>query len=142
MYIDEFIIMPNHVHGIVIIDRNAETLPVEASHVEKSNVETSHVMSLPQRENQFSKPIRGSLSVIIQQFKSSVTRRCRKEGISRVVWQPRFFDHIIRNDRSFNRIKEYIQINPQKWEYDHENENDIPAESKEKIWKELLKSTL
>ncbi len=120
--IDEFVIMPNHVHGIVIINRN---------------VETSHVMSL-QRENLFAKPIGGSLSVIIQQFKSSVTRWCRKEGISHFMWQSRFFDHIIRDERSLNRIREYIQINPQKWEYDRENENDIPSESKEKIWKEIL----
>lgn len=71
----EFIVMPNHVHFILIL---APPVVVGTSHVV---VGTSHVMSVPNSEsklNQFGKPIPGSVSVIIQQYKSSVKRWCNK----------------------------------------------------------------
>ncbi|MBI2487427.1 MAG: transposase [Deltaproteobacteria bacterium] len=105
--LDEFVIMPNHVHGIVIIKND-------------NNVETRHGVSLQQR-NQFSKPIPGSLSIIINQYKSSVTRRCRKNGHSNFAWQSRFYDHIIRNENSLQKIREYINNNPIKWDIDENN---------------------
>ncbi len=117
--IDAYVIMPNHVHGIVVIDNN-----VGKSHI--VNVETRHVVSLqqskqPNQTNRFSKPIKGSLSVIVQQYKSSVMRRCRKLGIHYFAWQSRFYDHVIRDDYSLKRIREYIIHNPKKWEYDRDN---------------------
>ena len=71
--LDEYIIMPNHVHGIIIINYQ---LPVE----------TCHGMSL-RKQNQFSKPISQSLSMIVNHFKSAVTRQCRKKGFTKFQWQ-------------------------------------------------------
>ena len=65
--LDEFVIMPNHLHGIVIIDNDNVS----------TNVETCYGMSL-QKYNQFSKPIPKSLSIIINHFKSVVKRWCNK----------------------------------------------------------------
>ena len=59
-----------------------------------------------------------SLGSIIGQFKSVTTKRIRKMGYSDFGWQSRFHDHIIRNEVSFHRIKEYILNNPQRWEFD------------------------
>jgi len=79
-------------------------------------VRPSHVMA--QQHNQFSKPIPGSISVIIQQYKSSVTRFVNKNNISHFSWQSRFYEHIIRNEQSYQQIAEYIINNPKNWQED------------------------
>jgi REP element-mobilizing transposase RayT len=102
--LDEFIVVPNHLHGIVII----------------SNVETCHGMSLqkPSNRNIFTKPLSGPLSTVINQYKCTVTRECRKIGYSDFSWQSRFYEHIIRNEKSLQKIRQYIMNNPVKWELD------------------------
>ncbi|MFA9404307.1 MAG: transposase [Anaerolineales bacterium] len=114
--IDEIIVMPNHIHGILIL---AETLPVETPPAaETLPVETLHATSLPSSTMSSISPRRGSLGVIIRSFKSAVTRWARKNGHPNFAWQPRFYDHIIRNEDALSRIRFYIQINPMKWEHD------------------------
>lgn len=115
VHIDAYVIMPNHVHGIVVIDR-------------PPNVETRHVASLQQpttqpidQFNKFGPLKRGSLQAIIHAYKSSVTRWCRKNGQEHFSWQERFYEHIIRQDGSLDRIREYIINNPAKWKDDKEN---------------------
>jgi REP-associated tyrosine transposase len=98
--IDYFIVMPNHVHGIVIIN---------------NFVGTRDRVSLQQ---QFGKQLKNSLSLIINQYKGSVTRYARKNGCEKFAWQSRFYDHIIRNEQDLHRIRKYIQNNPLKWEVD------------------------
>ena len=63
--LDSYVVMPNHVHGIIIIN-------------ETQNVETCHGMSLQTNKNEFSKPVKNSLSVIVNQFKGAVKRYCNK----------------------------------------------------------------
>ena len=88
-------IMPNHLHGIIIIE-DTET-PVSTI-------------------NSFRKS--SSLGSIINQFKGKCTKRIRKAGHPDFAWQPRYFDHIIRNDESLQNIRRYIEENPVKWEMD------------------------
>lgn len=92
----EHIVMPNHVHGIVVIDKPVET--------PESGVSTIKW-----------KP--GTLGVIINQYKRAVTIGCRKIHAD-FAWQSRFHDHIIRNDESFHRISNYIKNNPSNWSDD------------------------
>ena len=94
--IDYFVIMPNHVHGIIIIN---------------DAVETRDRVSL-QNDEKFGKPLKNSLPVIINQYKGSVTRKIRKSGSPFFQWQPRFYDHIIRNEKDLHRIRTYIKNNP------------------------------
>ncbi len=103
----EFIIMPNHIHGIIGIVRP-----------QQDTVRTRHVVSQPRETNQFGKTIAGSLSAIIGQFKSTLTRWSRKNGHENFAWQGRFHDHIIRNDGAFQRISDYIKNNPANWNKD------------------------
>ncbi len=98
--IDEYIVMPNHIHGIIII------------------VETLHATSLRPSPMSSISPRTGSLSVIVRSFKSAVTRWARKNDYPNFAWQPRFYDHIIRNETALSRIRTYIQNNPQRWEVD------------------------
>ncbi|MGK7899787.1 MAG: transposase [Xenococcus sp. (in: cyanobacteria)] len=117
VYIDAYVIMPNHVHGIVTIDRP----------IQKSNVETRNFASLQSslqstnKSNKFAPLKPGSLQAIIHAYKASVTRWCRKNGDDIFRWQPRFYEHIIRNDDSLNNIRQYIVNNPLKWSEDSNN---------------------
>jgi len=59
----------------------------------------------------------GSVSTIIRSYKSVVTKHARKINPA-FIWQPRFYDHIIRNDGSYERIRQYITENPKNSEED------------------------
>jgi putative transposase len=120
--VDEYAVMPNHVHMILALNEQSSvgTSSVGTSSVGTSHVGTSHVMSLPREphQNKFSKPVAGSVSVIIQQYKSSVKRWCDQNNRNNFEWQSRFHDHIIRNAESYERIKQYIRENPARWNAD------------------------
>mgnify|MGYP000029442385 CR=1 FL=1 len=108
--LDYYVIMPNHIHGIIIIN---------------SNVETCHGMSLQQNENKFSKPIKNSLSMIINHFKGSLKRWANKNGFTHFKWQARFYDRIIRNENELFNIRRYIEQNPLKWDIEKNNPENI-----------------
>ena len=71
--------------------------------------------------NKFAPLKPGSLQAIINAYKSSVTRWCRKNGYDNFAWQPRFYDHVIRDEHSLAKIQEYIVNNPDKWDEDQDN---------------------
>ena len=120
-----FIVMPNHVHGIVIIDKVDDGRGFHdsfAGNIETQNIveETQNIASLPRGRrkpvNQFG-PQSQNLASIIRGFKIGVTKNARQIK-SDFAWQPRFHDHIIRNDASFERISNYIKNNVILWEKD------------------------
>ena len=98
-------IMPNHVHGIVVIDGNK-------TKYDRRVVETWRAASLQDIAN-----LQGWLSVVIGGLKSSITRYTNKNKIS-FSWQPRFHDHIIRDNSELNRIANYIENNVANWKDD------------------------
>ena len=129
----EHIIMPNHVHGIIELTNVGTHHNAGARHDVGArhgvplrdntdiSVGASHGMPLPPpspKINQFGKPISGSLSVIINQYKSSVKRWCNKNGQEQFKWQRNYHDHIIRNEQSYQTISNYIISNPAKWNDD------------------------
>jgi putative transposase len=106
--LDEFVIMPNHVHGILtIISGNG------------CRGMARHAPTV----RQFANPVAQSLSSIIGSFKSAVTRQI---NISRnhpgmPVWQRNYYEHIIRNETEMDRIRQYIIHNPSQWDNDENN---------------------
>jgi len=120
----EFIIMPDHMHGIIIIDHfhraEAETpnLGVSAPNPggAAENIQYFGDPKSPKSKsggkNEQWKP--GTLGVIINQYKRICTINARKIHPN-FAWQPRFHDIIIRNDRAFKTISNYIINNPTKW---------------------------
>jgi len=108
--LDEYIIMPNHIHGILVLNEQ---------------VGTRHAVSLPER---FRKPVPGSLSTIVRSFKSAVTKRINEMHLTgdTQFWQPRYYDRIIRNEKELQKIRDYIANNVITWAFDKENPEDVP----------------
>ena len=102
--IDKFVIMPNHVHGILFLDYS---LTGKYERVAK-NIKYRSI-------NKFSNPVKNSISIIINQYKSSVKRWCNQNGYEYFQWQPRFYDQILRNEKSIDAIRQYINTNPRNW---------------------------
>lgn len=102
--LDEYIIMPNHVHGIV-----------RATHASPQHASPQQPQPAPARE-----PKRQSIGTIIGSYKSAVTKQSNKirntPGIS--VWQRNYWEHIIRNEKSLENIRNYIINNPAQWAED------------------------
>jgi REP element-mobilizing transposase RayT len=96
----EFVVMPNHIHGIIMIGENEYNTPCgDAMHCVCTN------QFVPQSKN---------LSSIIRGYKSAVTVFARKNKID-FEWHPRFHDRIIRSTFEYNNISNYIINNPAKW---------------------------
>ena len=101
--LDVFVIMPNHIHGILWI---VKTIPKE------------------DKTRDYGKMIPGSIPTVIRSYKSIVTKKiniiCHQKGISS-VWQRNFYEHINRNETSLEEIRKYIINNPLNWDNDDEN---------------------
>lgn len=114
---DEFVVMPNHIHGIVWIvgpDVNGQS---------KSNqvdVRATGRLPIPHVDDNRWGPKPKSLSAFVAGYKSSVTKRINLlRGTPRSkVWMQNFHDRVIRNESELSAIREYIQNNPLKWELD------------------------
>ena len=91
--LDEYIIMPNHIHGIIIIDPD-------------NNVRVENFR--PQRKTDLSNVIKG--------FKIGVTKWCNTNNFINFKWQRSFHDRIIRNEKELFNIRNYIKQNPLKWD--------------------------
>ena len=106
--LDEFVVMPNHLHGIIVIIHNVGAY-----------------CNTP-LQNQFKSPSK-TIGAIVRGFKSVATKEISKlnktPGIP--VWQRNYYEHIIRNENELTKIRAYIQNNPLKWSLDRENPNRI-----------------
>ena len=117
--LDEWVVMPNHFHGIIIIKNPLETFRrVETFRRNVSSINNENAPNDNQNKSRL-KP--NSLGSIIGQFKSVCTKQIWKMGFTDFRWQTRFHDHIIRDEESLYRIRQYIINNPQKWELDRNN---------------------
>jgi REP element-mobilizing transposase RayT len=107
LYPNEFVVMPNHVHGIIWI-------------VNADNVGATRRVAPTTRPHG---PDSGSIGAIIGQFKSVTTKRINalRNTPGAPIWQRNYYEHIIRNDETLARIRAYIQSNPQRWAEDREN---------------------
>ena len=96
--LDYYQIMPNHFHGIIILQ----------------SVGKRRGVSL-QMERDFGHILPNSLSIIVNQLKGSVKRWANKNGFNSFQWQRSFYDRIIRNEEELFQIRKYIEQNPLKW---------------------------
>jgi REP element-mobilizing transposase RayT len=149
--LDAFIVMPNHIHGIILIradgvgakqlgqvgaTRPGQTECISGEDIMPDEKPVGNDGS-PLREDTVpdeasvgndgspvpNGPVPGSLGAMIGQFKSRVTKRLwAKPGLSGIpVWQRNYYEHIIRNENERIRIRGYIESNPVNWDDDDEN---------------------
>ncbi len=112
--LDEFAVMPNHIHGIISI---IGTTDVGACHGMPLRANCEPTIN----EYKFGKPQPNSIPMIINQFKGTITRCCRKNNIHDFQWQRNYFERIIRNEHELNKTREYIINNPYNWANDRNN---------------------
>ena len=108
------IVMPNHVHAIVIINAIA---PVETQNLASQNMQTTKTETQNFASLQRFGPQSKNLASVVRGFKIGVTKYANKNGLS-FAWQSRFHDHIIRNQFEMNHIANYIQNNVIRWKDD------------------------
>jgi putative transposase len=132
--IDEYIIMPNHIHGILIIDHTVGNANLRSqqnndnvgnndrcSLQNNDNIGNNDRCSLPTNNNKKNRNME-LIPKIISQFKSSTTREIRKKYDDlNFGWQKSYYDHLIRNDKSLFNIRQYIILNPLNWDEDENN---------------------
>lgn len=131
--LDEFVVMPNHVHGIIIIDKPDNDGGdggrdgggddggdgdgrdgKDAINRVSTDTDTKKTGGITGKNNPM---FHENISRIIRWYKGRCAFEIRKIHAD-FAWQPRFHDHIIRNQESYEKIKNYIVNNPQKWNED------------------------
>ena len=90
---------------------------------EKIRVETNCNLSLQRNQKQHGTS--QTIGSIIRGFKIGVTKYARKNTDIYAVWQSNYYDRIVRNEDELNRIREYILRNPEKWDDDRNNTENI-----------------
>jgi putative transposase len=110
--LDEFVVMPNHMHGIIIVGAPFMA-PYGPGAVNQGAINRAPT----------------GLGEIVRSFKALATRRIRQAGVTVFAWQRNYYEHIIRDEESLNRIREYIVNNPLQWALDRENPDFIGAGS-------------
>jgi REP element-mobilizing transposase RayT len=117
--LDAFVVMPNHLHGIVVIneDWKTGTTLVGAQHAAPLQP-TPSVSS-----KTFAKVAPGSLGAVVRSFKSAVSREINllRGTPGAAVWQRNYYEQIVRDEKMLNALRQYIEANPANWANDEEN---------------------
>ena len=119
--LDEYVIMPNHLHGIVFINESDQSRQGDAG---------KRVGARPTPTAQISPPT-PTLGMIVGAFKSKsvkdVLAHIEENGLDMIgkIWQRNYFERVIRNERDLDNIRTYIRNNPVNWDQDDENPKRI-----------------
>ena len=120
IWIDVFVIMPNHVHILIWL---------------KPNPEQIDEMATRSKERTFGDAVPGSLSALIGGYKNSVTQQAINQGlIPKSFWQDNFHDHIVRGNQELERIRSYIVTNPNRW-FEDQLHPDAPPNQFNRTWR-------
>jgi putative transposase len=142
--LDEFVIMPNHLHGIIILCDNVGAALVDAQNNANSIATQKIIPNVNPDESRNnihlnnnragtrSVPTNIGLGDVIGAFKSITTNEYIK-GVQKLnwypfnkrLWQRNYYEHLIRNDNELNRIREYIIENPLKWDGEDDNSDNL-----------------
>jgi putative transposase len=133
--LDEFIVMPNHIHGIIFkfdhVHRRGVLHSADFNDLKTNKSKVPLTAGLPNslnapfttEEKTYSSisPTKDSLGVIVRTYKMAVTKWCRKNGHEDFAWQRNYYEHIIRGEKDLRAIRNYIIQNPLKWDLDEQN---------------------
>jgi putative transposase len=104
-------LMPNHVHLLLRIEFRKETREQQSSR--EGVLQYAPTIRSPSQ----------TIGAIIRGYKGATTKQINilQKAPQTPVWQPNYYEHVVRNEKDCNRVREYIQYNPQNWETDEEN---------------------
>lgn len=130
----EFVVMPNHFHCIIqILDKSESHSPLNykdkltdnyinnTSNHALGDSTDDHIMDFSKKMGKNNSPLRGpsnNIGAIVRGYKSAVTKQLNNLNIGCPVWQRNYYEHIIRDELSYQQISNYIKNNPEKWEND------------------------
>ncbi len=114
--IDEFVVMPSHLHGIIVIRDCRGTLQHAPA--------DEHAI-----KERFGQPTSNSVPAILRGFKCAATKciNILRNSPGTPVWQRGYYEHVIRNEEDLNAVREYIRYNPAKGVEDEENPRRISS---------------
>jgi putative transposase len=117
--VDAFVVMPNHIHMILTIDKNNQFNCRDAINRDPTialgtKMPTENPGGITGNKNPM---LHENLSRVMRWYKGRCTFECRKIHAD-FSWQGRFYEHIIRDQESYKRITNYINSNPEKWTED------------------------
>ena len=117
---DASVVMPNHVHLLFGIVSGAASDDGADSASNPHRRDTMHGVPTQDGRRRFGEHRAKSVSSVVGAYKAHVTRRARREGLwnDGPLWQGRFHDRVVRNEREADRIRQYIQENPARWRTD------------------------
>lgn len=140
--LDAFVIMPNHIHGILIFENDPvrannyspcsriapvfESVPVIGFRANENGNGANAIGyrandNSPLQEERKPAGTSGTVGAVVRGFKIGVTKWCRAHARANVPWHRNYYERIIRNDDEWNAIREYIEKNPEMWEADEMN---------------------
>ncbi len=125
--LDEYTTMPNHLHGIIFITDKC-----------RGEVSSPSMLPRPVTKGRETLPLqqRMTLGNVIGYFKyqstKCVNKTCKSSGIT--IWQRNYYEHIIRNEKELNLIREYIINNPLQWQFDRENPEHVKDKAYDNQW--------
>jgi putative transposase len=114
--LDAFVVMPNHLHGIIIITHG---------NVDTPSIGRGDPAGRPYKPNRACGPAPGSVGAIVGQFKAAATKRINvlRQTPGASVWQRNYYEHVVRDEGELNHIRQYITDNPASWDTDENNPN-------------------
>jgi putative transposase len=117
--LDAFVVMPNHFHGILYI--------IKDDMLKTSNGRGMMHHAPTTNKREFSKPIAHSLPTIVGGFKAAVTRQINRlrNTPGGTLWQPNYYETIIRSEYMLNTRRQYIASNPAKWDNDENHPSNL-----------------
>ena len=113
--LDEYVIMPNHLHGIIILGDSPRRGLINQTPTQEKSEGYWQLMKNPDLK----------VGKIMRHFKAKASKLIHDAGFGSFAWQRNYHDHIIRNDADLTRIRQYIRNNPLKWALDEENPDHI-----------------
>jgi putative transposase len=121
----EFVVMPNHLHGLVVFHRGVgaqHVAPLRHPHAPSIDAQPHITTLAPKADTRhlFVQP--SSLGAVVRAFKATVTRRAKTElEIHSRIWQRNYFERVVRRGKEFELIQRYILENPMRWDSGREN---------------------